>query len=250
MQGGEEAMAEHDVLCREALDPAEQALEEARRLYEQTQAPAERIPWEWIAGAVAGRTAWRPGRWSPHLLLASARRGRGLAGFAYGIHLPGYGGYAAYLGVEPRQRRRGVGTRLLNVLTRVLQVDAACEGAPLPFVVWESRRPEGGAPAEERELWRARLRLFARAGAWWVSGLTLLALDFLRRGGPAVPLQLFLIPVDTPAGRFGPDELRRVAAGLLQGVYRRRPGDPLFEGTLPPDCRPTLRPTGDAEQAC
>lgn len=235
-------MAERDVICWEALDPADPIVEEARQLYEETQAPAERIPWEWIAGAVAERAAWRPGDWAPHLLLAAPRQPRArLAGFAYGIHLPGYGGYATYLGVDPGQRRGGVGTRLLALLKRVLQVDAACEGTPLPFVVWESRQPDAEAPAAEWDLWQARLRLFDRAGAHRVAGLTLLSPNFTRPGGPPVPLQLFLIPVDTPAEAFGPEELRRVAAGLLRGVYRRRPGDRLFEGTLPPDCRPTLR---------
>jgi GNAT superfamily N-acetyltransferase len=240
-------MAERNVICWEALDPADPILEEARHLYEETQAPAERIPWEWIAGAVTERAAWRPGDWAPHLLLAAPHQSKaGLAGFAYGIHLPSYGGYATYLGVDPGQRRRGIGTRLLDVLGRVLQVDAACEGTPLPFVVWESRRPDADAGPEDRDLWRARLRLFDRAGALWVAGLTLLTPNFTRPGGPPVPLQLFLIPVDTPADAFGPEELRQVAAGLLRGVYRRRPGDRLFVGTLPPDCRPALRPATSA----
>jgi hypothetical protein len=91
-------------------------------------------------------------------------------------------------------------------------------------------------------MWRARLRLFARAGAWWVGGLTFYAPNFARRGGPAVPLQLFLIPVDRPAERFDAERLREVAAGLLREVYRREEGDALFGRTLPPDCRPELRP--------
>ena len=243
-------MSERAVVCWELLGAESQAVEQARRLYEETQAPAERIPWRWIEGAVADRPQWRPGHWSAHLLGAALQNANGavgpLAGFAYGIHVPGYGGYATYLGVAPRHRRHGIGTRLLRLLTRVLQVDAECEGADLPFVMWESHRPEASAPEEEWELWRARLRLFARAGAWWVGGLTFYAPNFARRGGPPVPLQLFLIPVGRPAERFDTARLREVAAGLLRDVYRREEGDALFDRTLPPDCRPELRLVAEA----
>jgi ribosomal protein S18 acetylase RimI-like enzyme len=243
-------MAEAEMVCWELLDPAAPALEQARQLYESTQAADERIPWDWIRQAVVGRPRWRPGQWAAHLLVAAPRlqqRAAGrVAGFAYGIHVPGYGGYASYLGVEPRARGRGTGTRLLRLLLRVLQVDACGAGEPLPFLVWESRRPDPEAPAQEWDLWRSRLRLFEKVGGWWVAGLTLWAPNFARRQGPAVPLQLFLVPVDTPRAAFGAAALREVAAGLLREVYGRAEDDPLFAQTLPPDCRPEMRPVADA----
>jgi GNAT superfamily N-acetyltransferase len=246
-------MAEAEVLCWELLDPDAPALAQARQLYEATQADAERIPWDWIREAVVARPRWRPGRWAAHLLVAAPRlNGRAagpVTGFAYGIHVPGYGGYASYLGVDPRWRDRGTGTRLLRLLLRILQVDACGAGEPLPFMVWESRRPGVGAPAEEWDLWRARLRLFEKAGGWWVAGLTLWAPNFARRRGAAVPLQLFLVPVDTPTAAFDAAALREVAGGLLREVYGRSEGDPLFGRTLPPDCRPGLRPVSDAATA-
>jgi GNAT superfamily N-acetyltransferase len=229
----------------EALDPEDPAVDQARAVYEATLEQAERIPWEWIAGAVAGRAAWRPGTWSPHLLLAAPRlrrRAGRVVGFAYGAHVPDYGGYACYLGVDPQHRGRGTGTRLLRLLVEVLKVDALCEGAALPFVVWESRAPGRDAAPEERRLWQARLRLFEGVGAWWVAGLTFYAPNFARRSEAPVPLQLFLVPVVTPADQWDADGLRGVAAGLLERVYGRHEGDRLFERTLPPDCRPTLRP--------
>jgi hypothetical protein len=57
-----------------------------------------------------------------------------------------------------------------------------------------------------------------------------------------VPLQLFVVPVDLAPTEFGEARLREVAAGLLRGVYGRDEADPLFERTLPADCRPVLRP--------
>jgi GNAT superfamily N-acetyltransferase len=247
---GSGVVVENEILCWEALDPQDPALERVRHLYETTQAASERIPWRWIEGAVAERTSWRPRHWAPHLLLAAPRSRKGnpepVVGFAYGIHVPGYGGYATYLGVEAKHRGKGIGGRLLGLLTRVLQVDAAGEGVPLPFVVWESHRPEPGDPPEAWALWQARQRLFTRAGAWWIAGLTLLAPNYAQRGGPPVPLQLYLIPVDVLAEAFGPAALREVAAGLLRGVYGIEEGDPLFEGTLPADCQPVLRPPADA----
>ena len=242
-------MRAREIVCWELLDPEDATLAEARRLYETTLDPAERIPWAWIAGAVASRRRWRPGEWSPHLLLAAPRSGRGASarpvGFAYGAHVPGYGGYACYLGVDAEHRGRGAGTRLLRLLIKVFQVDATCEGTPLPFVVWESHRPEADAPVQAWDLWRARVRLFARVGACWISGLTFLAPDFRRRSGPPVPLQLFLIPVETPPEEFDAAALRKVSAGLYRRVYGRRPGDPLFDASLS-STRLQLRPVEEA----
>jgi GNAT superfamily N-acetyltransferase len=235
-----------EIACWEALDPADPGLEQARQLYESTLNPAERIPWRWIADAVAARAGWRPDGWSPHLLLAGPHRKRRapgpVVGFAYGAHVPEYGGYACYLGVDPGQRRQGVGTRLLWLLIQVFRVDAAIEGTLLPFVVWESRLPPVDAPKEQWTLWRARLRLFERVGAWWVAGLTFMAPSFARGQERSVPLQLFVVPVDAAPDEFDADRLRQVAAGLMRRVYGRDAGDPLFDETLCPTCRPTLRP--------
>jgi hypothetical protein len=53
------------------------------------------------------------------------------------------------------------------------------------------------------------------------------------------------VPVDTPAEAFDSDALRAVAAGLLHEVYGIGEGDRLFARTLPPECRPTLRPAAE-----
>ena len=239
------------LICWEALDPDDPALAQARALYETLIEPAERIPWEWIAESPVRRRAWRPGRWAPHLLLAAPggeARGPGqLAGFAYGALVPGFGGYVCYLATAPEHRGRGIGTHLIRTLILLLRVDAACSGVPLPFVVWESRRPGPAAPAEARANWQARLRLFTRLGVSWVSGLDFLAPDFTRRQGPPVPLQLFMLPVDTPPAAFDAPALRAVAAGLLEGVYGRTAGDPLFDRTLAGAVEPALRPAAEAD---
>src|SRR5215475_998329 len=126
-----------DLICWEALDPTDESMARARQLYEATQPADERIPWEWISGAVGRRRQWRPGRWATHLLLAAPRgQGKQVEGFANALHLPGYGGYLTYVGVDPSSRGRGVGTRLVELAVKVLQVDSWCEGNELPFVVW------------------------------------------------------------------------------------------------------------------
>jgi GNAT superfamily N-acetyltransferase len=237
-------MANEEITFWEPRDPADPSLNQARRLYETTLDAAERIPWEWVAAAARPERR-RGGDWNPHLLLAAPGTEKGpprpVLGFAYGIYLSGYGGYACYLGVDPRHRRRGVGSRLLRRLIQAFQEDAGAEGGTLPFVVWESRAPGPNASAEERDIWQARLRLFERVGAWAVAGLTFLAPNFTRRG-PAVPLRLFLVPEDTPPEAFDAGALRNVAAGLLRRVYGRHEGDPLFEQTLASAQRPALQP--------
>jgi GNAT superfamily N-acetyltransferase len=216
----------------EARDPADPGVVAARHLYEALIDPAERIPWEWIEGAVG--SVHRRGDWRSHLLLAGDADAP--EGFAYGSLVPGLGGYISYLAVTPSRRRRGAGTALLRGMIDALRADAARAGESLPFVLWESR------PATADGVWEARLRLFARVGAWHISGLTFQAPSFAAPPAGPVPLQLFLVPVDRPAESFDARALRAVAAGLMTRVYRRRPGDPLYERTLPPDCRPELRP--------
>jgi GNAT superfamily N-acetyltransferase len=240
-------MERSSIICWEALDPADPAFQQARRLYETTLDAAERIPWVWIEPAGGKSKGSRRGGWSPHLLLAAdnAEPGRPVIGFAYGLHISDYGGYACYLGVDPRHRRRGAGTQLLRQLVQVLREDAAAEGTPLPFVVWESRAPEAAASPESLALWQARLRLFERVGAWWISGVTFLAPNFARGHKEPVPLQLFLLPVDTRPEDFDTLALRRVAAGLMSCVYGPQKGDLLFDQTMASARHPQLRPVGD-----
>jgi hypothetical protein len=132
-------------------------------------------------------------------------------------------------------------------LLDLFREDADAVGEPLPFVIWESHRPDPSAPPGEWEMWRARLRLFERVGGRWIEGVNFLAPDFARRGGPPVVLQLFLIPVDEREASFDVEALRDVVAGLHQNVYGRGKGDPLFDRTLPPGCRPRLRPAAEAD---
>ena len=169
-----------------------------------------------------------------------------LAGFAYGAHLPGYGGYLCYIGVAEPFRKRGVGTRLYNQMFRVLAADAGAIDESLPFVAWESHMPGPGAPEADWKLWDARVRLFDRVGGMWIDGLELMTPNCSIDDGPPVPLQLFIKPMDVPATGFDATRLRRVAAGLLERVYKIRSDDPLYGATLPPGCEPRLRPATDA----
>lgn len=237
-------MTPADLVCWEALDPDCPSVAQARALYEATQPPDERIPWHWIARSLARRKSWRPGRWAAHLFLAAARSAPAtVTGFANALHLPGFGGYLTYVGVDPSQRARGTGSRLVELAVRALRVDSWCEGVELPFVVWESRPP---GPGGDRAAWAARLGLWRRAGALWVSGLTLHAVNYERPDAPPLRLALFLRPAARPAADFDADALRAVAAGLLRMVYECDEGGERFARTLPADCRPALRPPDDA----
>ena len=53
-------------------------------------------------------------------------------------------------------------------------------------------------------------------------------------------------PVDLSASTFDAERLRGVAAGLLEGVYKTGPGDPLYDATLAPASEPRLRPASEA----
>jgi ribosomal protein S18 acetylase RimI-like enzyme len=240
--------SEWPIYCWELLGPHDPYLPAVRRLYEATQAPGERIPWEWLERSVARRRRWRPGAWSGHLLVAANDPDDSApVGFAYGAHVPDYGGYVCYLGVDPAARGRGVGTRLFRQFYDLFQVDAGSYGEPLPFVIWESHAPGPDATDAEQALWAARLRLFSRVGAYWIEGVTLQSPNY-HDDGPPVPLQLFLAPRQTPAEAFDSFTLREVVDGLMRHVYRFDRDDPLYRQSLPAACSPRLQPVQEAER--
>jgi hypothetical protein len=237
--------------CFELLNTSDALIPEVRQLYELTQAPEERIPWEWLQGSIERRQNWRPGRWCPHLLVTAAGGAEGLGaltGFIYGGHIPSFGGYVCYLGVDPKARKQGAGTRLYEQFFHVLAVDAAAEGKPLPFVVWESHRPTEDAPESAWDIWTARLKLFARVGAWWIDGIEFQSPNYGEEEEPAIPLQLFVKPIDEPVESFNAERLKGIAAGLHQYIYRHGPDHPLVRATQPPGCVPRLRPPTAAER--
>lgn len=244
------------VVVWEAFDITDPMTLAASKLYEKTLAADERIPWMWIEQSVQDRTKSkpRPGGWSRHLLLAAPEGKQddpdALAGYVYGALLPGYGGYLCYVGVADWARRLGVGTRLYDQFFKVLRVDAGELGESLPFVIWESHRPDPTAPASDWENWTARTRLFDRVGGLWVDGVDFLSPNFAfdeeDDDAPPVPLQLFIKPLDTPEAAFTPERLREVVGGLHREVYRNEPGSPMYDRTLPPTCEPRLRPAKSA----
>ncbi|MCS7022135.1 MAG: GNAT family N-acetyltransferase [Gemmataceae bacterium] len=251
-------MRRERILVWETFDVNDPLTQAAGDLYEKTLAPEERIPWIWIEKAVEGRRRRKRhfhNEWTKHLLLAALESELEyqprLAGYAYGAYLPGFGGYLCYLGVADWARRLGVGTRLMEQFIRQMAVDAGELGEPLPFVLWESRRPELADPEPAWQLWTARMRLFHRVGGWWIEGVNLLTPNFAaddegEEDADPVPLQVFLRPVDEPATAFDSERLRQIVARLQQTVYRRGPGDELFDQTLPPGCQPRLRPALNA----
>lgn len=229
-----------EIICWEAIDADAPEVQQARRLYELTQAPDERIPWEWIERGVRRRAKWRPGKWSPHLLLAGPEGGD-VVGFCCGMSLPNYGGYLSYLGTDPGQRGKGVAGRLIELLVSQVRADAAGAGEEVPFVVWESRAPKEG-DSDAVAMWRARLRLFAKAGAMWLRGVTFHA-ERYDGGEGAVLLQLFVRPV---ARRPEEVDLVGVVRGLAENVYRLEGDHPFVAASLPGGDA-ALVPPGEAE---
>src|SRR6476661_9605908 len=116
----------------EVTRPDHPQLAAVRRLYEATIDRSTRIPWEWMSGGL-GRPRTGRDRWWPHLLLTPPDGPP--AGFAYGSFLPGYGGYACYLGVAPAARGQGLGRALLEELFAAFRQDAADLIEPFPFAI-------------------------------------------------------------------------------------------------------------------
>lgn len=228
---------------RELASPSDPALKAARHLYETTIDRSTRIPWEWMTSGLGERRTGRD-RWWPHLLVAPADGPP--AGFAYGSFLPGYAGYACYLGVSPNVRGRGIGGGLFDELFAAFRRDAERLVEPFGFAIWESHRPEPGDGPAAAANWQARVRLFAKVGGYWIDGVDFRVPNYMDRDGPPVRLELFVKPFDAPAERFDPAALRKVVAGLHRRVYSERPGDELYVLAQSPDREPRLRPAIEA----
>jgi len=230
----------NNLVCWEPADSNDPMVQAAGRIYRDTLASNERIPWEWIEHSVGQDN--KPGSWIRHLILAASERETdqpaSLAGYVYGAFLPGYGGYLCYVSVAPWARKLGVGTALYQAFFHAMRADAALTGERLPFVVWESHRPEPGD--SDHAIWTPRVRLFDRVGGLWVEGVDFLSPNFADGDETPVPLQLFVKPEDEPAANFTPQRLRELIAGLHDRVYRNEPGEPLYDGTLTPGCEPRL----------
>jgi GNAT superfamily N-acetyltransferase len=235
------------IYCWELFDHADPLMGAVRELYETALDEDERVPWEWLERGVKARTEWRPGGHGRHLVVACTKSGE-LAGFVFCMHLPGYGGYLSYVAVCDRFRGRGVGTRLYEQAFNVLAVDAAANDEPLPFVIWESCPPEADDGPDAHAVWAARTRLFHKAGGFWIDGVTLPSPNWGDLTAPAVPLQLFLAPIDRSREQFDSAAVRAAVAGLLEGVYKSGPGDPEWDGTLTPGCHPRLRPATESRR--
>jgi hypothetical protein len=251
----QEQVALKKVVVWEAFDVTDPMTRAAANLYEKTLTPDERIPWMWIEQSVQERpkSKPRPGGWSRHLLLAAPEGKQddpeSLAGYVYGALLPGYGGYLCYVGVADWARRMGVGSRLYDQFFKVLRVDAGELGEALPFVLWESHRPDESATASDWDNWTARTRLFDRVGGLWIEGVDFLSPNFAfddEDEAPPVPLQLFLKPLDIPESAFTPERLREVVGGLHERVYQNEPGSRMYDGTLPLGLLPRLSPARTA----
>jgi GNAT superfamily N-acetyltransferase len=232
------------IVVWEALDPTDEVVSAAGRLYESTLDPDERVPWEWMEKSVLSRSWWKPGGWSRHLLLASpldsVNDPDALAGYCFAAFLPGFGGYVSYMGVSPEHRGKGVGRRLFEHAFRLLAADAHGVDEPLPFVCWESHAPEADEPNEAHENWTARLSLFRKIGGHRVNGMTLWQPDYSDPLGLPVSLDLFVKPMDTPANSFDAIRLRELAAELYHRVYKLSPDDPLVLRTMTSATNPAI----------
>jgi GNAT superfamily N-acetyltransferase len=223
--------------------PTDPDLPRVRELYESTLDSDERVPWAWIVRGL-GHTPTRQDRWWPHLLVAGGAS-EGVQGYYYGSYLPGFSGYACYLGVDPAARGRGLGRLLFRRLFAAFRRDARRLDEPLPFVIWESHRPGSDDQPAAHANWQARVRLFAKVGAYWINGVDFRVPNYLDRSAAPVELELFLAPFDWPPERFDAPTLRRVIAGLHGRVYGQHPWNELYERAQDPAHEPWLRPVAE-----
>jgi GNAT superfamily N-acetyltransferase len=238
--------ASQPIECHELTSPDSIILNSARRLYESTLHPSERIPWESIERTIWAKATGSSACWNRHLLIAGDPSSpRDVFGYLVATFFPGYGGYVSYMGVDQRARGRGVGTMLYRSAIQQLTHDAELVDETLPFVVWESLAPED---VDERTNWNARTSLFQRVGASWVEGIKLWTPDY-DAGFGNVPYQLFVRPVGEDHFHFTPGRLRKLVHDHYRRIYRQHPGDEHYDLTFAEHPQPRLRPANQA-MAC
>lgn len=192
-------------------------------------------------GSPARRRNWQPGTRRAHLVVATPKsEPHRPVGFGYGAFLPGYGGYVCYLGVDPLTRGQGTGTKVFQFLFQLIENAARVSALALPFIIWESHRPD------DPNLWAARLRTFHKAGGLWMQGVDMQTPNYMRANAPPVRLKLFLRPWDKPATTFDGERLRAAVCGLYEQVYHIPPDDTLHRKTMDAAVNPRLVPTVEA----
>lgn len=225
--------------CNEVINPSPMQLLAAKRLYEQTLAADERIPWHWLERAIRGKVFAARGSWSKHLILATpAGQPDQVAGYLFGTYMPGFAGYVSYMGVDEKYRGLGIGAKLYETAFDVFKRDAKLVDEQLQFVLWESRPDESG---DHHSNWNARAKLFDKIGGYWADGLDLWAPNYEVEYEP-LPYQVFVKPVTMPVDEFSPSRIRRVAHDHYRRVYKQGPGDELYARSLAHRPRPRLRP--------
>jgi len=137
----------------------------ALELYVETFPRDEREPLERVARVASGDPDLC--RDPEHrVLLAVAESGGSLAGLAYfTVHAVARTGFLIYLAADPRHRKAGVGTRLIEFVREACRREAAEMGSSVAAVFLECERPELAASPEEEAYRRARVEFFLRRGA-------------------------------------------------------------------------------------
>lgn len=137
----------------------------ALELYVETFPRDEREPLERVARVGSGDLGLC--RDTEHRVhLAVAESGGSFAGLAYfTVHAVARTGFLIYLATDPRHRKSGVGTRLIEFVRETCRREAAEMGSSLTAVFLECERPELAASPEEETYRHARVEFFLRRGA-------------------------------------------------------------------------------------
>ncbi len=153
------------VALRLLASPGDPLFWPALELYVETFPRDEREPLERVARVASGDPDLC--RDPEHrVLLAVAESGGSLAGLAYfTVHAVARTGFLIYLAADPRHRKAGVGTRLIEFVRETCRREAADMGSSVAAVFLECERPELAASPEEEAYRHARVEFFLRRGA-------------------------------------------------------------------------------------
>lgn len=189
----------NDIEVREVVSPADPAIAAIKRIYESSFPPEQRVDDDLFDALLEDRVSDTGPKDEIGCLLVAVS-GDSVLGFACGyLYLTSdvaavYLGYLLYLAVDTKLRGGGVGSKLYQAVSAILQTAVEQRDGVLAGLIFEVERPEL-ASGQDRLIRKRRLAFYQRFGAAVVPGINYV-MPPVGPGMPSAPMHLMFQPIE------------------------------------------------------